>query len=84
MVLQITLDDEAGVRFNTQTCEALIAVTYTEPTEFVIGPTGGNFISEDVGKLEIHVPPDCYDHETTLKIKVRMNQVKKISFKSLY
>lgn len=45
-------------------------VTYSTPAELVVGTTGANYISEDFGKVEINIPPDCYDHETTLKIKV--------------
>lgn len=73
--LQIKIDDEMGLRFNTQTCEALVCVTYDPPTEFIVGPTGGNYISEDVGKVEISVPPDCFDHETTLRVKVNKTKI---------
>ena len=45
-------------------------VMYSTPAELVVGTTGANYISEDFGKVEINIPPDCYDHETTLRIKV--------------
>ena len=45
-------------------------MTFTPPEGLVVGPNGAVYISEDVGKLEVNIPSDSYDHETSLRIKV--------------
>ena len=68
---QIAVDDEKFVTFKSTGCDAFTAMSHNAPDTMIVGLKGGNYVSEHNGKVELSVPPDCFDDNTSLGIQVR-------------
>lgn len=68
--LQIIIDEQTYMTFRSTGCEAFTAMSYSPSDSMIVGVKGGNYVSEQNGKVEIVVPQDCFDDNTTIGIKV--------------
>lgn len=68
---QIMVDDQPYLTFKSTGCEAFTAMSYSPSDSMIVGVKGGSYVSEANGKVEIIVPQDCFEDNTTIGIKVQ-------------
>ncbi|XP_045169804.2 uncharacterized protein LOC123532439 isoform X2 [Mercenaria mercenaria] len=68
---EIVQDDEKNfLVFNTMSCEAFTAMSYSPPDSIPVTPKGANYVCPDNGKLEVIIPENCFNSDITIAIKV--------------
>ncbi|XP_060608547.1 uncharacterized protein LOC132760564 isoform X2 [Ruditapes philippinarum] len=63
-------DEQSFIVFNTMTCEAFTAMSYSSPDTILLTPKGANYVCPDNGKLEVIIPENCFTSDISLEIKV--------------